>query len=150
MSWKKILLIVVGVTVVSGVGTGWYLITYAELDVYAPMYADNCSSCHGADMSGGDGGGALVGTPLAGGDAHEALQRSIRDLHPTLNGFVGTLDDPMSITATPENSKQIFASEARAGTVFAPGFKMFYRHATENDGTPTEPKIHPAPYIVAG
>jgi len=61
--------------------------------------------------------------------------------------FIGTLDDPMSMTATPENSKQIFVSEARTGTVFAPGFKMFDRHATENDGTPIDPTIHSAPYI---
>jgi hypothetical protein len=64
--------------------------------------------------------------------------------------YIGTLDDPMSITATPENSKHIFVSEARAGTILAPGFKTFDRHATENDGTPIAPLIHSAPYCVGG
>lgn len=63
--------------------------------------------------------------------------------------YVGTLDDPVSITVTPENSKHIFVSEARPGTILSPGFKTFDRHATENDGTPIEPTVHSSPYFVA-
>ena len=62
--------------------------------------------------------------------------------------YVGTLDDPTAVTATPDNSKHIFVSEARPGTILPPGSKTFDRHATENDGTPIDPFIHAAPYIV--
>ncbi|KAE9624755.1 GFA family protein [Parasedimentitalea maritima] len=61
--------------------------------------------------------------------------------------FIGTLDDPMSMTATVENTKHIFVSEARSGTIVLPGFKIFDRHAAESDGTPIEPTIYSAPYI---
>ena len=56
--------------------------------------------------------------------------------------YVGTLDDPTQISVTPENTKHIFASEARPGTIFPAGYNMFDRHATENDGTPIEPTVH--------
>lgn len=62
--------------------------------------------------------------------------------------YLGTLDDPASIMPTPENSKHIFVSEARPGTIVPPGFKTYDRHATENDGTATEPSIHSSPYTV--
>jgi hypothetical protein len=57
--------------------------------------------------------------------------------------YIGTLDDPRSISTTPENSKHIFVSEARTGTILPAGFKTFDRHATENDGTTIEPDLPP-------
>jgi len=62
--------------------------------------------------------------------------------------YIGTLDDPSAIATSPENSKHIFVSEARAGTILPPGFMTFDRHATENDGSPIEPMIHDSPYQV--
>ena len=62
--------------------------------------------------------------------------------------YIGTLDDPTSITPTPENSKHIFVSEARPGTLLPPGFKTFDRHAAENDGTPIEPIIYPSIHLI--
>jgi len=62
--------------------------------------------------------------------------------------YIGTLDDPASITPTPENSKHIFVSEARPGTIIPAGFKTFARHAAENDGTPIDPTVHGAPQTV--
>lgn len=64
--------------------------------------------------------------------------------------YIGTLDDPASIAVTPENSKHIFVSEARAGTVLPPGVKTFARHAAELDGTPIDPVIHGTPFTVPG
>lgn len=64
--------------------------------------------------------------------------------------YIGTLDDPMSFSATPENSKHIFVSEARPGTILPSGFKTFSRHAMENDGTPIEPTVHKSPYHIRG
>ena len=64
--------------------------------------------------------------------------------------YIGTLDDPTSILTTPVNSKHIFVSEARPGTILPSGFKTFECHATENDGTPIEPTIHKSPYFVGG
>jgi len=62
--------------------------------------------------------------------------------------YIGTLDDPISILSSPKNSKHIFVSEARPGTILPAGFKVFNRHATENDGTPIEPTVHKSPYLV--
>lgn len=62
--------------------------------------------------------------------------------------YAGTLDDAAAIPATPDNSKHIFVSEARPGTILPAGFKIFDRHATENDGTPVEPTVHASPYLV--
>lgn len=62
--------------------------------------------------------------------------------------YIGTLDDPMSIVSTEENSKHIFTSEARTGTILPPGFKLYDRHAAHNDGTPIEPMLHSAPHFV--
>ena len=62
--------------------------------------------------------------------------------------YIGTLNEPDSISVTPKNSKHIFVSEARPGTVVPSGFKTFDRHATENDGTAIEPTIHSVPFIV--
>lgn len=64
--------------------------------------------------------------------------------------YIGTLDDLMSMSATVGNSKHIFVSEARSGTILPSGFKTFDRHATENDGTPVEPTVYSAPCIVGG
>lgn len=62
--------------------------------------------------------------------------------------YAGTLDDTTAIPVTPKNSKHIFVSEARPGTILPPGFKTFDRHATENDGTPIEPTVHASPFSV--
>ncbi|EAQ04364.1 hypothetical protein OB2597_09479 [Pseudooceanicola batsensis HTCC2597] len=59
--------------------------------------------------------------------------------------YIGTLDDPAAIPVTPDNSKHIFVSEARPGTLLPAGFKTYERHASENDGTPLEPVVHDAP-----
>ncbi|MCE0507350.1 hypothetical protein LR948_18490 [Roseivivax sp. GX 12232] len=62
--------------------------------------------------------------------------------------YAGTLDMPSAVSSTTENTKHIFVSEARPGTILPAGFKTFDRHATENDGTPLEPVKHASPYIV--
>ncbi|GGL52357.1 GFA family protein [Wenxinia marina] len=62
--------------------------------------------------------------------------------------YVGTLEVPTAIAATPENSKHIFVSEARPGTILPPGVRTYTRHAAENDGTPLDPVIHDAPTVV--
>ena len=62
--------------------------------------------------------------------------------------LAGTLDKPSAALATKKNSKHIFVSEAVPGTILPSGFKVFERHATENDGTPLEPLVHASPYVV--
>ena len=64
--------------------------------------------------------------------------------------YAGTLDDPSSASATTENAKHIFVSEAQPGTILPAGFKAFDRHATENDGSPIESIVHDSPYVVGG
>jgi len=64
--------------------------------------------------------------------------------------YVGTLDNPAEISITPDNTKHIFVSEARPGTILPPGFETFSRHATENDGTAIEPSVYTSPFVVHG
>ncbi|SEW30208.1 Uncharacterized conserved protein [Cognatiyoonia koreensis] len=59
--------------------------------------------------------------------------------------YIGTLVNPDAIKIRPENSKHIFVSEARSGTLLPPNVKIFDRHAAENDGTPIAPTIHTKP-----
>jgi hypothetical protein len=63
--------------------------------------------------------------------------------------YAGTLDKPSAVTATPDNSKHIFVSEAQPGTILPAGFKTSDRHATENDGSPLEPIMHASHHMVA-
>lgn len=65
-----------------------------------------------------------------------------------IGSYAGTLDDTTAIPVTPKNSKHIFVSKARPGTILPPGFKTFDRHATENDGTPIESTVHASPFSV--
>ena len=81
MSWGKIVLITLGVLALVGGGIVYYLFSYAELDIYVPMYVDNCGSCHGNDLEGTDLAMPLVGVPLPGGDSVDDLQQSIREAH---------------------------------------------------------------------
>jgi glucose/arabinose dehydrogenase len=95
MSWRKILLIIVGVTIFGGVGAVFYVLNFAELDIYPPIFADNCAQCHGDDMQGTNEGVALVGRELRLGDSVVALQASIKNAHPQFGqpAFAGALSD---------------------------------------------------------
>ena len=61
MAWWKILLIGLLVLVVGGAGVAWYVMNYVELDIYVPLYTENCAGCHGSQMEGTDRGVALLG-----------------------------------------------------------------------------------------
>lgn len=65
-----------------------------------------------------------------------------------LGVYVGALDTPDAVAVTPENSKHIFVSEARPGTILPSGAPIFDRHATEIDGTPIVPIVHSVPRTV--
>jgi len=114
MSWWKILLLVGGGLVVAGIGIAWYLLSYAELDIYVPLYADNCAQCHGAQLQGSDQGPALVGLPLRAGDTVQQLQQSIKNAHLQLGGpgFVDSLNDVQI------KGLAIFVGERRLGQRF--------------------------------
>ncbi len=95
MSWVKISLIIVGVLALVGAGIVYYWFSYAELDIYVPLYVENCASCHGEQLEGTQTGIALVGSQLPGGDSVDELQKSIRDAHLAHNQlfFSETLSD---------------------------------------------------------
>ncbi len=59
--------------------------------------------------------------------------------------YIGTLDNPDAVRIGPDNSKHIFVSEARAGTLLPPNVKVFDRHGAQDDGTPIEPALHAKP-----
>ncbi|XOV82769.1 MAG: PQQ-dependent sugar dehydrogenase [bacterium] len=95
MAWWKILLIGLAVLVLGGVGVAWYIMNFVELDMYVPLYTQNCAGCHGNEMQGTDRGVALLGGPLSRGDSVDQLQVSIRQAHPALGNpaFAGALTD---------------------------------------------------------
>jgi hypothetical protein len=62
--------------------------------------------------------------------------------------YGGTFDDQNWYEMVPENSKHIFLGVARRGTVIPPGINTFAQHATQNDGTPIEPKVFAEPHII--
>jgi glucose/arabinose dehydrogenase len=111
MSWWKISLIVLALV---GVAIGWYAFNYVELDIYVPLYADNCAQCHGAQLEGTDKGLALVGSDLPGGDSVYALQQSIRHAHIAQHQLAIT----ESLTDIEIKGLAIFIGERRLGQRF--------------------------------
>lgn len=81
MSWKRIILVLFSVLTLGGIAIGWYLVSYVELDIYVPLYADNCAQCHGAQLEGTDIGPRLLGGELSAGDSVDVLQERIRNAH---------------------------------------------------------------------
>jgi len=81
MSWWKISLIVLSVLALIGAAVAWYAFNYVELDIYVPLYTDNCAQCHGSQLEGTDRGLALVGNDLPRGASVYALQQSIKHAH---------------------------------------------------------------------
>lgn len=76
-TWKIVLLVIAGLAII-GVSVGYYMFQYAEVDMYVPMFADNCGECHGDDLRGTDKGVALIDNYLEGGDTVAGLIQSIR------------------------------------------------------------------------
>ncbi len=64
--------------------------------------------------------------------------------------YGGTFDDPNWFDLNPHNSKQIFLSVARHGTIIPPGIDTFAEHATDNDGTPIAPEVYSSPHTIGG
>lgn len=60
----------------------------------------------------------------------------------TRNVFIGTFDDPDWCERTPENTRQVFVSEAQKGSIIPAGFPTFENHVLLNDGTELEPIIY--------
>jgi len=114
MSWWKILLISVGVLVLGGIGVAWYVMNIYDIDPYIPMFADNCASCHGAELQGSDRGPALVDVTLNGGDSVSDLQHSISNAHLDIvaGGFAGQLSD------VEMKGLAIYVGERRMGQAF--------------------------------
>lgn len=78
--WRKILL-GVAVLAVLGFSFFWYMFHHADTDIYPPLFAANCGSCHGDDLEGTDRGMALINSQLPGGDSVAAMIQSIRHGH---------------------------------------------------------------------
>ena len=110
MSWQKILLVVIGAVFIGGAGVAWYLVNVVELDIYVPLYADNCASCHGAQLEGTEHGLPLVGRDISGGDSVPQLMSQIRTAHPQ-QGLAALSDVEIQGLA-------IFVGERRMGQHF--------------------------------
>ena len=92
----KILGIILAALLLGGIGVAWYIIEYAELDMYVPLFVENCGQCHGSELAGTKKGVALVGRDLTNGDTVSALQESIRNAHGEFGRrtFAGVLTEP--------------------------------------------------------
>ncbi|MBT4160857.1 MAG: hypothetical protein HOE54_06075, partial [Gammaproteobacteria bacterium] len=55
MIWlKRIGLFLIG-TAIIGAGFFWYLLQYADVDFYPPLFTEHCGDCHGEETWGIDG-----------------------------------------------------------------------------------------------
>ena len=88
---KRKALLVLGVLAAIGVGSFWYMLNYADTDIYPPLFAEHCADCHHSNLLGTEQGPALLGSTPPGGENIAALIQSIRKGHP--DGFKGTLTD---------------------------------------------------------
>ena len=114
MNWKTITIIGVLVLIVGGVGTGWYFLNVAELDIYRPMYVEHCANCHGDELQGTPQGVSLLAGELTAGDTHEQLQHSIRFGHPQL----GHPAFAQALTDVEVKGLAIYVGERRMGQHF--------------------------------
>jgi hypothetical protein len=55
--------------------------------------------------------------------------------------YGGTFDDPNWFGHSAENSRHIFLSAARRGTIVPAGVQCFEQHAITNDGRPIKPTV---------
>eukprot|EP00752_Nemacystus_decipiens_P017191 g15400.t1 len=111
-TWLKIVLIV-GISIaVAGAGVGFYLYKYANFDIYVPVFASNCASCHGEDLLGTEGGPALVGRALEHGDTVAAMATFIASGHSGLTNYAEPLD------AVAMKGLAIYIGERRLGQHF--------------------------------
>lgn len=62
--------------------------------------------------------------------------------------YSGTLDDPGILPMDADHAKQIFAGQARPGTVLRAGLPTFEEHATTLDGTPLQAVVLDSPQRV--
>jgi glucose/arabinose dehydrogenase len=114
MSWWKITLIVFSALALVVIAIGWYVFDYAELDIYVPLYVDNCAQCHGAQLEGTERGLALVGAELPSGESVGALQASIKNAHIAQHQLAITTD----LTDVEIKGLAIFIGERRLGQRF--------------------------------
>lgn len=59
--------------------------------------------------------------------------------------FAGSFDQPDWFDITPENSKHIYLSEARRGTIIPPQIETYARHVTDREGIPRPATIFDQP-----
>ena len=100
--------------VVIGLGVLVYVTYFAEFDLYVPLFAEHCSSCHGAELTGTGNGPALVARTLDHGDEVAELIESIKHRHPSLGtpAFAADLS-PLQIKGL-----AIYVGERRLGQHF--------------------------------
>jgi len=107
----KVSLTLLGSAAVLIIAVICYEIIWGDADIYVPMFAVNCSECHGNDLKGTALGPALVSRYLAGGDNIAALMHSIRNqpAHQTISD---------SLSDNEVKGLAIYVGEKRLGQTF--------------------------------
>ena len=98
MSLKRVVLIsgmILGVLGVLVAGVIFAIVSASGRDPFAPLYADNCSVCHGENLEGAAQGPALIGRELSHGDSVAEITESIARGFPqtAMQGWAATLNE---------------------------------------------------------
>ena len=98
MKMKRVLWIsgiILGVLVVLVVGVIGLIVLSLDADPFAPLYADNCSTCHGEYLEGAAQGPALIGRAFTHGDSVAEIAESIARGFPQtgMQGWSTTLNE---------------------------------------------------------
>ncbi len=133
MSWWKILLLSLVALAAIGAGTFYYMYNHADLDIYRPMYADNCAGCHGDDLSGTERGGSLLEKHLRWGETVAGLSVAIKTGDPD-HGMPAFKDQ---LTDEQIKGLSIFIAERRLGQTFE-DFKYYRTFGIPADSVQTE------------
>ena len=133
MSWWKILLLSLVALAAIGAGTFYYMYNHADLDIYRPMYADNCAGCHGDDLSGTERGGSLLEKHLRWGETVAGLSVAIKTGDPD-HGMPAFEDQ---LTDEQIKGLSIFIAERRLGQTFE-DFKYYRTFGIPAESVETE------------
>jgi len=60
----------------------------------------------------------------------------------------GTFDNPNWFKCSADNSKHIFLSQARHGSIIPAGINTFQEHATDNAGYPIKPTVYESHHMI--
>jgi glucose/arabinose dehydrogenase/cytochrome c553 len=153
--FKIIVGVVITLVVLIGVGVAWIYYQSTYNDLYANLFDDNCSSCHGDQLQGiPELGPALLNTELQRGDTVAELMQSISTGNPERGMPAGS----ESLSSEEIKMLAIYVAERRADRIFT-DFKVEFDLVlpqgaikSQHQSFAVEPvtdQLHSLPYSIA-